>query len=246
MEWPSSFDELRSEQGRLGALAPPDWIPPEGPCAVGGCFFCSPRHTSGAGAAGDRSWAGAALIDAGGSVSHAFVEGVAAAPYRAGLLALREGALLEGALRRLPALPDVLLVNATGRDHPRRAGLALHLGAVLDLPTVGVTNRVLTAEGAWPGPALWERSPLLVGGERVGFWLRTGEAARPLAIHAGWRTDPETAVAVVRLAVRGSARTPTPLQQARRIARQARAVAEGRWRWPKGEPPRPEGDLEGS
>ncbi len=46
--------------------------------------------------------------------------------------------------------PDVLLVNASGRDHPRRAGLALHLGALLDLPTVGVTHRLLVAEGAWP------------------------------------------------------------------------------------------------
>ena len=49
-----------------------------------------------------------------------------------------------------PDGPDVLLVNATGRDHPRRAGLAVHLGARLDLPTVGVTNRLLVAAGEWP------------------------------------------------------------------------------------------------
>jgi deoxyinosine 3'endonuclease (endonuclease V) len=42
-------------------------------------------------------------------------------------------------VRALPVVPEVLVVNATGRDHPRRAGLALHLGAVLRLPTVGVT-----------------------------------------------------------------------------------------------------------
>ena len=53
---------------------------------------------------------------------------------------MREGPLLEAAVRALEVEPDLLLVNATDRDHPRRAGLALHLGALLDLPTVGVTH----------------------------------------------------------------------------------------------------------
>jgi deoxyribonuclease V len=52
------------------------------------------------------------------------VSGEAGAPYLPGLLALREGALLEAAVRALPRPPEVLLVDATGRDHPRRAGLA--------------------------------------------------------------------------------------------------------------------------
>jgi hypothetical protein len=50
----------------------------------------------------------------------------------------------------VPVVPEVLVVNATGRNHPRRAGLAFHLGAVLGLPTVGVTTRPLVAEGVWP------------------------------------------------------------------------------------------------
>jgi hypothetical protein len=70
-------------------------------------------------------------------------------------------------VRALPIVPKVLLVNATGRDHPRRAGLALHLGAVLGLPTVGVTTRPLVAKGPWPvdqrGATLW------LGGEVVGL-----------------------------------------------------------------------------
>ena len=231
MEWPSSFEELRSEQQRLAEAELEPWSLPAEPVSIGGCFFCSPRGISGAGALGDKSWAGAALIEPDGSVVTAYVAGVASAPYRAGLLALREGPLLERALRDLPSRPEVLLVNATGQDHPRRSGLALHLGAVLDLPSVGVTNRLLLAEGPWPKSALWERSPLTLDGERVGFWLRTREGARPLAVHAAWRTDPETAAAVVRRATRGPGRTPTPLHHSRRIARQARAVAEGRWRW---------------
>jgi deoxyribonuclease V len=78
------------------------------------------------------------------------VEGEAGAPYEPGLLALRGGPLLEAAVRALKNLPDVLLIDGTGRDHPRRAGIALHLGAVLDLPTVGVTHRALLASGEWP------------------------------------------------------------------------------------------------
>jgi deoxyribonuclease V len=119
----------------------------------------------------------------------------------------------------------VLLVDATGRDHPRRAGLALQLGAVLGLPTVGVTHRPLLAEGEWPADARGARSPLGLGGKLVGYWLRTRVGTRPLAVHAAWRTDPEAAADVV-LSV-AHARTPEPLRRARRRAREARALGDG-------------------
>jgi deoxyribonuclease V len=64
-------------------------------------------------------------------------------------------------------------VDATGRDHPRRAGLALQLGAILDLPSVGVTHRPLLADGDWPADARGARSPLRIDDELVGYWLRT-------------------------------------------------------------------------
>jgi deoxyribonuclease V len=169
---------------------------------------------------GDRAWAAAALA---GDV--AVIEGTAGAGYEAGLLALREGALLEAAVRALPEPPRLLLVNATGRDHPRRAGLALHLGAVLDLPTIGVTHRTLLASGEWPADEHGAASPLVVEDELVGYWLRTRRGTRPLAVHAAWRTDPETAVGVV-LASVGRARTPEPLRLARRAARAARALSQ--------------------
>jgi deoxyribonuclease V len=124
-------------------------------------------------------------------------------------------------VRELLQLPDVLLVDATGRDHPRGAGLALHLGAVLDLPTVGVTHRPLLAEGDWPPDERGWGSPLVLEGEPVGYWVRTRVATRPLAVHAAWRTDPDTAASVVTWSSR--ARTPEPLRQARRRAREARA-----------------------
>ncbi len=155
----------------------------------------------------------------------ALVAGRVLAPYAAGLLALREGPLLAGALTRLDPVPDVALVDATGLDHPRSAGLALHLGAVTGLPTVGVTRRPLLAAGAPPPLARGASSPLVLGARLVGYWVCTRTGARPVAAHAGWRTSPETAAALVLSASTESARTPVPLQEARRVAREARAQA---------------------
>jgi deoxyribonuclease V len=114
------------------------------------------------------------------------------------------------------------MVNATGRDHPRRAGLALHPGAVLGLLTVGVTTRPLVAQGAWPPDARDAMAPLLLGEEVVGYWVRTRTGARPVAVHAAWQTDAQDAVQVVLAATR-RARTPEPRRRARTLARTRRA-----------------------
>ena len=214
--WPETAVELSELQLELASEVPPPWQFESG-ARVGGCFVCFERGASGPGKSGDRGWAAAALEQI--SVS---LEGIAPAPYCAGFLALREGELLERAVRTLPVLPDVLLVDATGRDHPRRAGLALHVGAVLGLPTVGVTHRPLLAHGDWPSDDAGASSPLVLEGETVGYWLRTRPGRRPLAVHAAWMTDAESAVRVV-LASLSGARTPEPLRNARRSARTARA-----------------------
>jgi hypothetical protein len=125
---------------------------------------------------------------------HAVAYGTAAGSYVPGLLALRIGPLLCEAVGRLARSRDVLLIDATGRDHPRRAGPALHLGAVLGRPTVGVTSRALVADGAWPEDARGAIAPLLLDAETVGFWLRSRAGARPIAVHCGWRTDLDTAL----------------------------------------------------
>jgi deoxyribonuclease V len=219
--WPANAEELIREQEELARATPPPWTP-AGDLAIGGCFFCSGRGKAGPGVAGDPGWAGAAVLRGARPKASAVVSGEAGAPYEAGLLALREGPLLEAAVRSLGARPDVLLVDATGRDHPRRAGLALQLGAILDIPTIGVTHRPLRAEGEWPQDEHGSRSPLRVDNDLVGYWLRTRAGTRPLVIHAAWRTDPEMAVEVV-LASVSAERTPAPLREARRLARTARA-----------------------
>ena len=130
-------------------MTPERWQPPTTVLRIGACFVCFER-VHGAGAAGDRGFAGAAVTYRRRLLAGVTASGPAGGPYLPTLLALREGPLLEQAVRALPIAPEVLVVNATGRDHPRRAGLALHLGAVLGLPTVGVTTRPLVAQGAWP------------------------------------------------------------------------------------------------
>jgi len=222
--WPVDAAELIERQQEVAAVPAPVYaFDPADP--IGGCFACFSRGGVGAGKTGDPGWAGAALASGHRLSAVAVVAGEAGGPYRPGLLALREGPLLETAVRALPTLPAVLLVDATGRDHPRGAGLALHLGAVLGLPSVGVTHRPLLASGDWPADHAGATSPLVLDGRLVGFWLRTRAGARPVAVHAAWGTSPEAAQAVVLAATR-RARTPEPLRTARAAARRARAAAE--------------------
>jgi deoxyribonuclease V len=217
--WPATADELIELQQALGDLTPERWQPPTTLRRVGACFVCFER-VQGAGATGDAGFAGAAVTHRRRLLAGVTSSGPAGGPYLPALLALREGPLLEQAVRALPIAPEVLVVNATGRDHPRRAGLALQLGAVLGLPTVAVTTRPLVAEGAWPADQRGATAPLLLDGEVVGCWART----RPGAVHAAWQTDAQDAVQVVLAATR-RARTPEPLRRARTLARTRRARA---------------------
>lgn len=247
------LERLQSELAAAGseARAGRPWAPPSHP-RIGGCFVAFARGEAGPGRPGDRAWAaavvwpvpaaagsprrtpgaalrgvaqGAAPRQATDVETQAVVAGRVPAAYSPGLLALREGPILAASVDALARRPDVLLVDATGRDHPRRAGLALHLGTVLDLPTVGVTHRPLLAAGEAPGPARGETSPAYLDGEEVGRWVRTRPGARPVLAHAAWRTGPAVAAGVVLLASTPAARTPVPLQEARRVAREARAGA---------------------
>ena len=168
------------------------------------------------------AWAAAVLTRAEQVLATEVVMGAVGAPYVPGSLAAREGPLLAAAVSGLHLGSGVLLLAAAGRDHPRRAGLALHLGAVLDLPTVGVTDRPLLAAGPVPGSARGDTSPLSLDGAEVARWVRTAAGVRPVVAHAAWRTSAEVAAGVV-LASSSGVRTPLPLREARRLAREARA-----------------------
>jgi deoxyribonuclease V len=224
--WPTSPEELIDAQHALANARPGRWQPapaaPRDELAIGACAVVFPRGLAGRGARGDRAWAAAAVLLRRRVVAESSVSGAAAAPYVPGLLALREGPCLEAAVRALLLAPDVLLVDGTGADHPRRAGLALHLGAVIGLPTVGVTHRPLLAQGTWPDDVRGAHAPLVLEGDVVGAWLRTRRGARPVVVHPGWRTTLSDAIEVVSMAASGH-RTPEALRYARHRARIARA-----------------------
>ena len=206
----------------MGGLSPPSWHPEGDGLSAAGCFVVFSRGRSGPGTDGDPATAAAVIVRYGRAIATRIVHGRAGAPYAPGLLYLREGQVLEEVVRQLPDRPDVLVVNGTGLDHPRHAGMAMQLGYLLDLPTVGVTHRPLCAEGSWPDDEKGSISPLTHDGQIVGYWVRTRKGSRPLVAHAGWRTSPETAAEVV-LAVTARFRTPEPLRLARQVARTARA-----------------------
>ncbi|MBW3601465.1 MAG: endonuclease V [Actinobacteria bacterium] len=221
--WPVDPDTLAAVQRRLGAARPPPWEPATGH-TVAASYVCFARGLRGPGAGGDPGWAGAAVKRPGSRSESVVAHGPAGWAYEPGLLALREGPLRAAAVASLPFPGDVLLVDATGRDHPRRAGLALHLGAALGVPSVGVTDRPLLAAGTPPAQGRCSSTALLVDGEVVGYLLRTRPGVRAVVVHAAWRTTAQVAVAVVLGATRRM-RTPQPLREARRAARAARGAS---------------------
>jgi len=226
--WPETPAALVRLQQELASSQAAPWRPAGVRPLMAGCFVCFARGARGVGRGGEQGWAAAALMRGSRQLIEAAVaRGEAGAPYEPGLLALHEGPLLEAAVRALRTEAEVIIANATGRDHPRAAGLALHLGAALDLPSIGVTDRPLLARGTEPATERGAMSPLMLGGVEVARLLRTRRGARPLVIHAGWRTDLETATSVVLASIR-RARTPEPLRRARREARRARATDEHR------------------
>src|SRR6266545_2794374 len=192
MIWPSTPAALAREQDRVASLVPDLWTPPPGALRVGACAVVFGRAGR-----DDMAWAAAVVEDAGEIVTSCTHVARIDAPFQPGQLALREGPILEAVVRGLARPPDVLLIAAAGRDHPRRAGLALHIGAVLDLPTVGVTDDPLVATGSEPGPAWASEAPLRLARETVGYRVRTRAGAKTIVAHAGWRTSAELAAQIV-------------------------------------------------
>jgi deoxyribonuclease V len=219
--WPSDADSLIAYQHQLATAAPEPYTFEPSTASIGGCWVCFPRGLVGPGTDHDQAWSAVVIMFGSREVEQRVISGSASARYVPGLMALRLGPLMEEALRTAAA-PDVLLLDATAHDHPRGAGLALHLGAELDIPTIGVTHRPLVASGEWPSDHRGATSPLHIGGSVVGCWLRTQPGVRPLVVHPGWRIDLATAVDVVTM-LSGRRRTPEPLRRARRLARHARS-----------------------
>ncbi|HST86923.1 MAG TPA: deoxyribonuclease V [Ktedonobacterales bacterium] len=146
-------------------------------------------------------------------------------PYVPGLLSFREAPAVLDALAKLRARPDVLIFDGQGLAHPRRLGLASHLGVYLDMPSVGCAKSRLVGRYEEPGPQIGDRAPLVDRGEVVGVALRTKPRTNPLFVSVGHKVDLETAVALVLACLRGY-RLPEPTRLADRLAGERALSAE--------------------
>ncbi len=137
-------------------------------------------------------------------------------PYVPGLLSFREGPALLGALERLTVVPDAVLFDGQGLAHPRRCGLACHLGLFLDLPTAGCAKSRLTGTAGGPlGRRRGCRRALRDAGEVVGWALRTRDGVREVYASPGHLCDLAGAARLV-LATGAGYRLPEPTRLADR------------------------------
>jgi len=147
-------------------------------------------------------------------------------PYVPGYLGFRESPAIVAALQRLARMPDLILVDGHGRSHPRRCGIATHLGVLLDVPTIGCAKTLLCGkvEGVL-GPERGATASLVDRGEQVGVALRTRERAQPIFVSTGHRVSLESAVEWV-LRLCDGRRLPLPIRLAHDAANAARRAAE--------------------
>lgn len=145
-------------------------------------------------------------------------------PYVPGLLSFREAPAVLAALRALRIVPDALMVDGHGLAHPRRFGIACHVGVLCGLPTVGVAKSRLCGEHREPGRSRGARAALTHHGERIATVLRTREDVRPVYVSIGNAVDLPAAVRWV-LRAGGGYRLPEPTRLAdRAVARAKRSL----------------------
>ena len=148
-------------------------------------------------------------------------------PYIPGYLSFREAPLYLAALEQLSHAPEVLLVDGQGIAHPRRLGIAAHLGVHLDLPSIGVAKTLLFGrpEGALPLEA-GSAVRLMDGETQIGWVYRSRAGVRPLVVSPGHRVGLAESLAFVRLLM-GKTRLPEPLRLAHLQAGVRRRLAAG-------------------
>ncbi|WP_342153547.1 deoxyribonuclease V [Methylorubrum sp. SB2] len=138
-------------------------------------------------------------------------------PYVPGLLSFREGPVLEEAFGRLKAEPDAFLFDGMGTAHPRRIGIASHMGLWLERPTVGVGKTRLVGTHAPLPEEKGAHVPLIDRGETIGAVVRTRTGTLPLFVSPGHLADIPSAVALV-LACTPKYRLPEPIRLAHKAA----------------------------
>ncbi|MGI5130840.1 endonuclease V [Pseudonocardia sp. CA-107938] len=156
-------------------------------------------------------------VETGAEVASATATGTTDFPYVPGLFAFRELPILLDALGALRTVPDLLVADGHGVAHPRRFGLASHLGVATGLPTIGVAK---TAPGPFEAPPRdrGAATPLLMDGAQVGAVLRTRTGVKPVFVSVGHLIDLTTASDLVLRLCRGT-RLPETTRAADRRCR---------------------------
>lgn len=134
-------------------------------------------------------------------------------PYIPGLLSFREVPLTLEVCQELSVTPDLILVDGQGIAHPRRFGLASHLGLFLDMPTIGCAKSRLCGHHQEPGDEPGSYAEVIDGGETIGVALRTKAGTKPVYVSIGHRVDLEAAIYWVMECCRGY-RLPEPCRLA--------------------------------
>lgn len=147
-------------------------------------------------------------------------------PYVPGLLSFREAPVVLEAFRGLRVRPDVVLCDGQGRAHPRRLGLACHLGLWLGVPTIGCAKSRLHGDHEPPGPTRGDCALLRDHEETIGAVVRTRSGVRPLYVSVGHLCDLESAIQVV-LATSPRYRVPVPLRLAHQVVNEQRRADSG-------------------
>ncbi|MGW7487700.1 endonuclease V [Streptomyces sp. NPDC054786] len=219
--WPADEDQARAVQDRLRPYVRLDEPGPE-PGFEGTVVGVDVAYDD----TRDVVAAAAVALDARtrAVVDEATAVGQISFPYVPGLLAFREIPTVLDALARLARTPDLVVCDGYGLAHPRRFGLASHLGVLTGLPTIGVAKNPFTFRYEAPGPDRGDTSPLLDGAEEVGRALRTQKGVKPVFVSVGHRIDLDRACAQT-LHLAAHYRLPETTRAADSLCRRALADA---------------------
>lgn len=138
-------------------------------------------------------------------------------PYIPGLISFREGPAILDILEKLAPKPDLLIFDGQGVAHPRRLGIASHIGLLVDLPTIGCAKSRLCGQYREPGHLRGSHVPLMDKGETIGAVVRTRTGVKPVFVSVGHSIDLATSIEYVLACCRGY-RLPETSRRAHRIA----------------------------
>lgn len=134
-------------------------------------------------------------------------------PYVPGLLSFREAPALLSAFAKLRRSPDVVMIDGQGYAHPRRIGIASHMGLILNVPTLGCAKSLLIGKVGRLGVTAGALAAIMDRDEHLGYALRTRRGIKPVFVSAGHKIDLASALRVVSLTLRGF-RLPEPTRLA--------------------------------